>query len=409
MKKPSISRLALLGLAMLPPGLSILRAQEAAPAVALAPLYPNLQIERPVSLQISPDGTGRRFLVQQTGKIRVLPADENAAEAPTFLDLSDRAMAEKDFEEGLLALAFHRDFKNNRRFYVTYSQQGPKRLRLSEFQASSTDPGAADPASERVLLEIQQPEWNHNSGILVMGPKDGFLYMCVGDGGVRDGVHLLSQRLQAWNGKVLRLDIDGRSPGREYGIPADNPFVDTPFACPEIWALGLRNPWGGAIDPETGVFYLADVGQDLWEEIDVIEKGGNYGWNHREGLHDLPFRPLLFELLKQKDKIPPGTVFVDPIHEYSHADGLSITGGCVYRGAKLPALAGHFLYGDWKYGTLWALKYDAEAKKVVANHKLLAAADPTQPEVQPTGFYPDENGEPIVLDWRGGLFRMVAK
>ena len=191
---------------------------------------------------------------------------------PFFWILPTRKMAERDFEEGLLGLAFHPKFAENRKFYVYYSRQGPKRSVLSEIQVSPSDPNVADLTTERILMEIQQPEWNHNSGNIFFGPKDGFLYICIGDGGMRNGVHLLAQKLTRWNGKVLRIDVDGTSPERQYGIPADNPFIDTPHACPEIWALGLRNPWGATIDPETGLFWLADVGQNLWEEVNLIEK-----------------------------------------------------------------------------------------------------------------------------------------
>ncbi len=382
-------------------------AADDAPKVKLEPIYGNLAIERPISVQVPDDGTNRKFLVEQKGKIRILPTDENAGEAAVFLDLSSSIGVEKDFEEGLLGLAFHPSFKENGRFYVTFSRQGPKRLVLAEFMVSETDPDVAAPESERVLLEIQQPDWNHNSGNVQFGPKDGMLYLSVGDGGTKNGVHFLSQRLTSWSGKVLRLDVDGRTDGRPYGIPADNPFIATPHAAPEIWAFGLRNPWGSAIDPATGLFYLADVGQDLYEEINLIEKGGNYGWNYREAAHDFPGREALVTALGQKNAPPKDTVLIDPIHEYSRADGLSITGGYVYHGESIPALQGHFLYGDWRMGNLWALKYDPETKSVT-NHLIEKPADPANPTVQATGFYPDENGEALVLDWRGAIFRVVA-
>lgn len=376
-----------------------------APKVAFDPIYENIEIERPVSVQIPDDGTNRRFLVEQTGKIKILPADENASEAAIFLDMTDKIGVEKDFEEGLLGLAFHPEFKDNGKFYLTFSRQGPKRLVLAEYTAEGDK---ADPASERVLLEVQQPEWNHNSGNLFFDPADGMLFVCVGDGGLKNGIFLLAQKLTRWNGKVLRIDVDERTDGLEYGIPSDNPFIEDPNACPEIWAYGLRNPWGAAIDPETGLFYLADVGQNLWEEINIIEKGGNYGWEHMEATHEFTPRTELMELLGMNNKKQEAPAdLIDPIHEYSRGDGLSITGGYVYRGEKIPALQGHFLYGDWRLGNLWALKYDDSAGKVVDNHPIDKPADPKNPTVQPTAFCPDENGEPLVLDWRGGIVRIV--
>jgi len=380
-----------------------------APKVKLEKLYGGLTIERPISLQIAPDGSGRRFLVEQTGKIKILPADEAATEAKVFFDLTPLMAVEKDFEEGLLGLAFHPKFKENGRFYLTFSRQGPKRLVLAEYSVSKSDPDIAEPSTERVLLEVQEPEWNHNSGNLFFGPKDGMLYLCCGDGGLKNGVHLLSQKLTSWCGKVLRLDVDARSGSRQYGIPSDNPFVDTANAAPEIWAYGLRNPWGAAIDSETGLFYLADVGQDLYEEINLIEKGGNYGWNYQEATHRFPGRePLLAALGQQKQVAPPADlVLIDPIHEYNRVDGLSITGGYVYRGKAIPALQGCFLYGDWRFGNLWALQYEVVAGKVAANHVIDKPSDPANPTVQPTGIYPDENGEALFLDWRGAIFRLV--
>jgi glucose/arabinose dehydrogenase len=377
--------------------------------VKLQPLYTHLKIERPISVQIPPDETGRRFLVEQPGRIKILPLENSVEEAAVFFDVTKSIGVEKDFEEGLLGLAFHPEFAENGRFYLSFSRQGPKRLVLAEFQVSKDNPGLADPASERVLLEIQQPDWNHNSGNLFFGPKDGKLYLCAGDGGMKNGVFMLPQKLTRWNGKVLRIDVDARTGLLPYGIPDDNPFIANPIACPEIWAYGLRNPWGASIDPETGLFYLADVGQDLWEEINIIQKGGNYGWEYREGAHDFAGRDALMTALGLKTGIPEGFQSIDPVFEYSRADGISITGGYVYRGAAIPALTGYFLYGDWRFGNLWALRYDPETAKVVANIALEKPADPKSPTVQPTAFCPDEKGEPLVLDWRGAIFKMVPK
>lgn len=376
-----------------------------APKVKLEKIYAGIKVERPISVQIPPDGSNRRFLVEQTGLIKILPADEGATGVSVFLDMRGVMSVEKDFEEGLLGLAFHPKFKENGRFYLTFSRQGPKRLVLAEFTVPESGAATADPSTERVLLEIQEPEWNHNSGNVFFGP-DGKLYLCAGDGGLKNGVFLLHQKLTSWCGKVLRIDVDERSGKLPYGIPSDNPFIDTPNAAPEIWAYGLRNPWGAAIDPETGVFYLADVGQDLYEEINVIEKGGNYGWNFREASHPFAGREALMTALGQKADPPKDAVFIDPIHEYNRADGLSITGGFVYRGKAVPALQGRFLFGDWRFGNLWALHYDSAQKKTV-DVAVLEKPDPANPTAQPTAFCPDENGEALVLDWRGAIFRIV--
>lgn len=367
-------------------------------------IYPNLEFSRPLALMVPPDGSGRRFLVEQTGLIRMLPSDESTSDTDVFADFTNHMSVEKDFEEGLLGLAFHPKFADNGKFYVSYSAQGPKRLVLSEFSVG--DNGKANLKSERILMKIQQPEWNHNSGNIVFGPKDGFLYLSVGDGGLRDGVHLLAQRLQAWNGKVLRIDVDSKSPGREYGVPEDNPFIDNPIASPEIYALGLRNPWGSWIDPETGLFWLADVGQDFHEEVNLIERGGNYGWNYREAMHEFAGRAPLMQTLKRKDKGIEKLQFIDPIHEYPRTDGISITGGFVYRG-KIDALKNHYIYGDWGTGRIWGLEYDTAAKKVSENIALRTPEQVAEGLIKPTGIYPDENGEAIILGWQGKLYRIT--
>lgn len=393
MKAPFIASLMLLVLGSLH-----------AAEIKITPILTDHQFERPVALMIPPDGTNRQFMVEQTGKIKILG---ESGKSDVFLDFSDRGMAERDFEEGLLGLAFHPNYAENRKFYVYYSQQGPKRSVVSEFLTSKDNPNAADLSSERILMEIQQPEWNHNSGNLFFGPKDGLLYICVGDGGMKNGVFLLSQKLTRWNGKVLRIDVNSSSADLPYGIPADNPFLDVPNACPEIYALGFRNPWGASIDPETGLFWLADVGQNLWEEVNIVEKGGNYGWEFREGFHEFYERDKLMDALGigAKQRAPKkGTTFIDPIWEYDHTQGLSITGGFVYRGKKIPALQGTFIVGDWKLGNTWALKYDHEAGKL---EEAIEIHRSTQEEkFQPTAFCPDVDGEIIVLNWDGRVFRI---
>ncbi|MDF1810963.1 MAG: PQQ-dependent sugar dehydrogenase, partial [Verrucomicrobiales bacterium] len=371
---------------------------KAEPKVHLEPIYTNLTIERPVAMVIPEDGTNRRFLIEQTGKIKILPDDESGSTAETFMDFSGRMSVHKAFEEGLLGIAFHPDFKNNGRCYVYYSKQGPKRSVLSEFTVSKQDPNKGNPDSERILMEIQQPDWNHNSGNLLFGPADGYLYIGVGDGGRRNGVFLAAQNKMRWNGKVLRIDVDSRSGSRPYGIPEDNPFVDDKNACPEIWAYGLRNPWGCSIDPDTGLFYLADVGQDLWEEVNIIKKGGNYGWEFREGAQDFAMREKLAAAINEANKKPKGETFIDPIHQYDHSPtgGMSITGGYVYHGEAIPELKGCFIYGDWRFGNMWALRHD-EKSGTTTNYVIHTPPSVAEPVAQPTGFYPDENGEPVVL------------
>lgn len=370
--------------------------------INLIQTYSNLKLEKPCALTIAPDGTDRRFVLEQTGRILILPADEKASDAKVFLDLSKRNLQAKDgaFEEGLLGLAFHPDFKSNGKFYIHYTLQDMKRSVISEFKVSKDNPDQADLSSERILLEVPQPFWNHNSGNLLFG-KDGYLYVPFGDGGKGGDPLRTAQNLFNLLGKMLRIDINKTEGSRPYGIPADNPFIDTPGARPEIYAYGLRNPWGISFD-KAGNFWLADVGQGIWEEINIIEKGGNYGWSFREGLHKFD---------ANTDAIPATAKLIDPIHEYSHAEGISITGGFVYDGEKNPNLKGQYVYGDWGSGRLWSLKYDNAAKKSGGNTLLLKPEVDTKGKarMQPTAIVADEKGEILILDWNGKIFRVESK
>ncbi len=371
-----------------------------APKITLTPAFEKVATERPISVVIPPDGTNRLFLVQQRGKILILPKDEKSADAEVFLDFTDRKMEANEqakFEEGLLGLAFAPDYAKSGKFYVAYSQQDLKRTVYSEIRVSKGDPDKADLKTERVILEIPQPFWNHNSGNLLFGP-DGFLYLSVGDGGKRDDVTRTAQNLFMLNGKILRIDPSKPQGSRQYSIPRDNPFVGKEGTREEIWAYGLRNPWGISFE-EDGTFWCADVGQDVWEEINLIEKGGNYGWSFREGARPFPLRA---------DAPPAGFTYIEPIHEYPHSDGISITGGFVYRGEKLPALKGAYIYGDWAFGRIWALRYDKKAKKVVSNDIIFEAARDAKGKglMKPDAFCEDQNHEPLVLDWDGKILRL---
>lgn len=390
--KPLCCSAALLCFALLPAAW--------ADSIRLQPAWPGVKVDRPITLLEAPDGTGRQFLVQQRGKVRILPRDPAGTETRTFLDLSDRKMEENQFEEGLIGFAFHPKFKENGRFFVCYTQQDPKRSVISEFKAAASDPDKADPATERILLQVPQPFWNHNSGNMLFAP-DGKLFIAFGDGGKRDDPFRFSQNRFVYNGKIIRIDVDTRTGSRPYGIPSDNPFLKEEAVLPEIYAYGLRNPWGLFIDRETGLFWCADVGQDIWEEIDLITKGGNYGWSWREGAQPFAIR----------QEAPPADVkFIDPIHQYDHSQGLSITGGFVYRGKALPGLAGAYLYGDFANGRIWALRYDAAAAKVLDNTLIFEAPLDAkgQATFKPTAFVEAPDGEPIMLDWNGSIQRLVA-
>ena len=362
----------------------------AAPQVKLTPTSKNQKIKLPVALAIPPDGSERLFLVQQFGKITILPKDRSSSEETTFLDLTGRPLIKNQFEEGLLGLAFHPDYAKNRKFYLHYTLQDPKHTVISEMQTAADNPAKADPTTERILLEIPQPYWNHNSGNILFGP-DGLLYIGVGDGGKANDPHQLSQNTFVHNGKILRIDVNTRSGNRPYGLPSGNPFLNTPGHHPEIFALGLRNPWGMTFHPETKELWAADVGQYAHEEINIIQKGGNYGWSHKEGNHPAN---------AHEDKPSKDAKFIDPIHEYHRPSGISITGGLHYRGKSVPSLQGHYLYGDWGFGTLWALDHK-ESK--TTNQKIFTRPKNLR-KFRPNAFVEDAQGELLILSHDGNIF-----
>jgi glucose/arabinose dehydrogenase len=261
---------------------------------------------------------------------------------------------------------------------------------------SKDDPGRADPDSEEVLLTIPQPYWNHKGGTIVFGP-DGYLYVGLGDGGYRDDPHGNAQNLKTLLGSILRIDVDHKDPGLQYAIPKDNPFVGCKDARGEIWAYGIRNVWRIAFDRKTGDLWAGEVGQDLWEEIDIIKRGGNYGWNRREAMHPATPRDP-----RGAKGTGPRPEFIEPIWEYHHDVGKSITGGNVYRGKLVPELEGGYLYADFITGQMWALWYDKAKGEVTANR-----------EIQPKGlpvmsFGEDDNGETYFLTQEGGIHKFES-
>lgn len=356
--------------------------------------FPHLRIPRPVIFTNAGDGSDRIFVGSQYGIIHVFPNDQQVKKTEIFLDIESKVeYKDRENEEGLLGLAFHPNFRKNGEFFVYYTTSDtPNTSVISRFRVSSDNPNVADPNSEEELLRVKQPRWNHNGGTVIFGP-DGYLYIALGDGGGRDDQYGNGQNLGTLLGSILRIDVDRKEDGKPYAIPADNPFVNREGARPEIWAYGLRNPWRIAFDRETGVLWCADVGQDTWEEIDLIVRGGNYGWPLREGRHQ--FGP---------NGSPPREDLIEPIWEYHHDVGKSITGGSVYRGKRLPELVGCYFYADYVTAKHWALRYDPEQKKVVANYAL--QGNDNMPVVT---FGEDEAGEIYYCTDVGQIHRFRKK
>jgi len=327
----------------------------------------------------------RLFVVQQAGQIMII---EGGVTRPTpFLDIKTRVGSNGN-EQGLLSVAFHPNYQKNGLFYVNYTNLEGSTT-IARYHVSA-DPNVADEISEQILLTIPQPYSNHNGGHILFGP-DGYLYIGMGDGGAANDPHNNGQSLNTLLGKILRLDVDTGSP---YGVPQDNPFITTAAARPEIWSYGWRNPWRMAFDAATGDLYVADVGQNQYEEVDVELAGSgggqNYGWRLMEASHC--FNPTSCD--------PATLKVVMPIAEYPHSQGCSVTGGYVYHGTQFPQLNGVYIYGDYCTGTLWGLRHEADGSwsqaELLASGKIISS------------FGLDAAGELYLIDHRSGEVWQVS-
>ncbi|MBT4499594.1 MAG: glucose sorbosone dehydrogenase, partial [Gemmatimonadetes bacterium] len=345
-------------------------------------IFSNISLAQPVFLTHAGDGSDRIFVVERAGRILVFPNRDDVDTAALFLDLRD-AINSGPGEAGLLSIAFHPRYVANGLFYVYYTYGGLI-SRISEFHVSTGDPDRADISGERILLEIRQPAGNHNGGQLAFDP-DGYLYIGLGDGGAADDRYKNGQNPTTLLGSILRIDVDRTDDGLEYAIPPENPFIDHPEGRrEEIWAWGLRNPWRFSFDLLTGDLWVGDVGQNRWEEIDLIERGGNYGWNAMEGSHC--FNP-------PTDCRTDGLIL--PIAEYDHGAGRSVTGGYVSRGSRLVRLQGTYLYGDFVTRTIWGLRY-ADGR-VTESQVVARSPSPV------ASFGEDESGEVYVVGYDGKI------
>lgn len=353
------------------------------PKIALAPVAESAEFESLAGIEHAPGADGTLYVLEQPGRIKAVKTAASSSDKPeTFLDIGDRVYSEGS-EQGLLGLAFHPKYQSNGYFYVNYTTK--THTVIARYKADPAS-GRANAASEKVLLTFEQPFSNHNGGQLAFGP-DGYLYIGTGDGGSGGDPHGNGQNKDVLLGKILRVDVDKTEGERAYGIPADNPFADG-SGRQEIYAYGLRNPWRFSFDGKTGRLWAADVGQNEIEEIDLIERGGNYGWNVKEGT--ACYKP-------QKGCDAKG--MTDPVWEYRHDEGQSVTGGYVYRGGSLPGLVGWYVYADYVSGKIWALRLGEDGKP---ENKLLLES-----QTNVTSFGVDGKGE-LYLCSPDGIFKVTA-
>lgn len=360
----------------------------ALPPQLLEVTFPEISFERMVYLTHSGDGTDRLWLVLQPGQIMLFPNQQDAV-PEVFLDIRDQ-VTDAGNEEGLLGLAFDPEFAENGYFYVDYTAPAPRRTVISRFSVDPDNPNVADVTSELVILEVEQPFANHNGGTVAFGP-DGYLYVSFGDGGFAGDPDGNGQDPTTLLGTILRIDVSQASATERYVIPSDNPLVGVGGDVrKEIWAYGFRNPWRFSFDDTTGDLWVGDVGQNRFEEVDLVRPGLNYGWNTLEGRDCFPASIASCD----------NTGLEPPIVDYAHIEGCSVTGGYVYRGVRLPSLEGAYIYADFCAGTVWGLRYDGES---VTEHDLLAGAG-----VPISSFGNDEQGELYILSFDTHIYRFAA-
>ena len=350
--------------------------------------FPNLSFDRLVHLTSSYDKTNRMFAVSQKGKLHVFENIPDVDSYTIFLDITEKVRS-KGNEEGLLSLVFDPQYSTNGRFYVYYSASNPTRSIISMFLTDENNPDKGNPNSEIVILEIPQPYSNHNGGSLVFGP-DGYLYIGLGDGGSGGDPLANGQNTNTLLGSILRIDLSKISKMNPYLIPEDNPFVAIEEIKDEIWAYGLRNPWRMSFDSLNNNLWVGDVGQNSYEEINIIVSGGNYGWNVMEGFH----------CYKPKNDCIQSDLDL-PVYEYETGKegNCSVVGGLVYKGSKLPQLRNAYIFGDYCSGKIWALKYDSEGEIMVD-----LIIDST---IDISSFGEGEDGELYILGLEGNIYNFV--
>ena len=348
-------------------------------------------LTNPVFITDAGDGSGKFYIVEQTGRIKIW--DGSSVFGTPFLNLA--STVSNGFEQGLLGLAFHPDFETNRKLYVYFTDNDDDVV-LREYKVSASNPNVVDTSTKRKVLKVHHPEANHNGGMIAFGP-DGYLYVGIGDGGGAGDVHNRAQDKDKLLGKMLRINVDGRTGGKGYGIPSSNPFVGR-AGRNEIWQYGLRNPWRFSFDSQNGNLWIGDVGQYKWEEVDRATdtssgpgRGINWGWRVLEGTHC--FKPSSNCNRSGKSK---------PVTEYKHSSGrCSISGGYVYRGNDVAQLNGGYVFGDYCTGEIWVVNSTASVDS--PRHLLLDTG------LTISSFGERPNGELFVLDHSGGRIYAIVQ
>jgi glucose/arabinose dehydrogenase len=380
--------------------------QKEIPKIGLEPVLSTLRL--PVYATMPDDGTHRIFVVSLDGFIYIV---KNGEQYPLpFLDL-DGIVTAMTAEQGMYSLAFHPDYKNNRRFFVSYIENGSDDFVVTEYKTYRYLPDFADPKSAKEILRFSPKAPYHQGGQLAFGP-DGYLYIAIGDGGGPLAEKVpdfdVAQKLDTFAGKLLRLDVDKVEAGKNYSVPKDNPFVTLLAVKTEIYALGFRNPWKFSFDRETGDLYVSDVGNYDWEEIDLVQKGGNYGWPYKEGPVCF-FFPLPQEKPKEERYADPecedssSSRYNPPLTYYGHVafddnGGNAVTGGYVYRGKKFPELQGLYFFADWTNGRIWVLEETALGETV--SHEVLDT------DYQISSFFEALDGELYILTIDGNMYHL---
>lgn len=350
-------------------------------------VFPDLYFDHPLQLVSPPDGSGLLYVAEKQGRIFAFdPSEESPVAIPVF-DISGRVDSTTNQDMGLLSFVFHPLFGVTGTLVVHYTAANPFRVVVSRFPRSKDDPLTFDVSAEEVILEVPLDAYSHNGGTVAFGP-DGFLYVSLGDGGGQRDPYRNAQDLGDLHGKVLRIDVDHPSPEQGYSVPADNPFVGIEGARPEIWALGLRNPFRMSFDRKTGDLWLGDVGQDAWEEVDIIVRGGNYGWSMMEGNHC--YRP---------DEECAPELYLPPVWEYPHTEGTCVIGGVVYRGKQFEELDGQYIYADYSNGRVFALR---SRDGVALENRILFDSGTV-----PVALGEDQAGEVYLVSHGGGLQQLV--